>query len=36
MFKLTSVNTSLWGYLVSLSTFSHNASSSFIVRLYAK
>jgi hypothetical protein len=36
MFKLTSANTSLWGYLVSLSTFSHNASSSFIVRLYAK
>jgi hypothetical protein len=35
-FKLASANTSLWGYLVSLSAFSHNASSSFMVRLYAK
>jgi hypothetical protein len=35
-FKLASVSTSLWGYLVSLSAFSHNASSSFIIRLYAK
>jgi hypothetical protein len=36
MFKLASASTSLWGYLVSLSAFSHNASSSFIIRLYAK
>lgn len=35
-FKLASASTSLWGYLVSLSTFSHNVASNFIIRLYAK
>jgi hypothetical protein len=35
-FKLANASASLWGYLVSLSTFSHNVSSSFIIRLYAK
>ncbi len=35
-FKLAANSTSLWGYLVSLNSFSNNSSSSFTMRFYAK